>query len=231
MNEKFCIIEFIFNHKFGGKEKTEERIQTIVSSWDKFEKMIKDKKLKKMRKDDKMLLGKFFEDANNKDLLIKIFGEECYENFKKESAENINTENKRNIDINALKEILKYYQTFLFESKSKEINLIENATKNGGIDANYEQHLKDLEIAKKMNNQFPLINYLFNLQNEEGKMIKTESEVNEKIKRYEAIEKMIKDKKIKKMRKEDKNKIFNYFSDENNKPILLEIFKQKEKFR
>ena len=224
MNEKFCIIEFIFNQKFSGKEKTEERIQTIVSSWDKFEKMIKDKKLKKMRKDDKMILGKFFEDVNNKDLLIKIFGEDCYENFKKESVEIINTENKRNIDINALKEILKYYQTFLFESKSKEINLIENAIKNGGIDANYEQHLKDLEIAKKRNIQFPLINYLFNLQNEEGKMIKTESEVNEKFKRYEAIEKMIKDKKIKKMRKEDKNKIFNYFSDENNKSILLEIF-------
>ena len=224
MNEKFCIIEFIFNHKFSGKEKTEERIQTIVCSWDKFEKMIKDKKLKKMRKDDKMLLGKFFEDANNKDLLIKIFGEECYENFKKESAENINTENKRNIDINALKEILKYYQTFLFESKFKEINLIENATKNGRIDTNYEQYLKDLEIAKKMNKQFPLINYLFNLQNEEEKMIKTESEVDKKFKIYEEIEKMIKNKKIKKVRKDIKNKIFNYFIDENNKSILLEIF-------
>ena len=224
MNEKYCIIEFIFNHKFSGKEKTEERINTIVNSWDKFEIMIKDKKLKKMRKDDKMILGKFFGDANNKELLIKIFGEDCYEYFIKESVDVINTENKRNIDINALKEILKYYQTFLFESKSKDINLIENAIKTGGIGINYEQYLKDLEIAKKMNIKFPLINYLFNIQNDEGKTIKTESELKEKLQRYEAIETMIKDKKIKKMRKEDKNKIFNYFNDENNKTILLGIF-------
>ena len=75
-----------------------------------------------------------------------------------------------------------------------------------------------------MNIKFPLINYLFNIQNDEGKTIKAESEVEEKFKRYEAIEKMIKDKKIKKMRKEDKNKIFKYFNDENNKTILLGIF-------
>lgn len=75
-----------------------------------------------------------------------------------------------------------------------------------------------------MNIKFPLINYLFNVQNEEGKMTKTESEMKEKLQRYEVIEKMIKDKKIKKMRKEDKNKIFNYFNDQNNKSILLEIF-------
>ena len=42
MNEKYCIIEFIFNNNLSAKEKTEEKIQTIVSSWDKFEKMIKD---------------------------------------------------------------------------------------------------------------------------------------------------------------------------------------------
>ena len=166
MNEKYCIIEFIFNYKNKEKEKTESKIQNAVESWKKIEKMIKDKKLKKMRKDDKIMLGKFFEDNNNKDLLIKIFGEDCYDNFKKESEEVLNKENKENkinkinIDINALKEILKYYKTFLFESKVKEINSIENYAKTGVIDANYEEYLKDLEIAKKYNLRFPLINYL-----------------------------------------------------------------------
>ena len=139
MNEKYCIIEYIFNYKNQEKEKTESKIKNAVSSWEKIEKMIKDKKLKKMRKDDKTILGKFFEDINNRDLLIKIFGEDCYENFKNESEEilrNENKENKRNIDINALKEILKYYKTFLFESKAKEINSIENIAKTGVIDAN-----------------------------------------------------------------------------------------------
>ena len=223
MNEKYCIIEYIFNYKNKGKEKTEEKIKSAVASWDKFEKMIRDKKLKKMRKDDKIMIGQFFKDVKNKDLLLKIFGEDCYENFKKEIDEYMNAESKRNIDINALKEILNYYQTFLFESKAEEIKIIEKATKNGGIDGNYELFLKDLEIAKKMNIRFPLINYLFNVQNEEGKMI-TELQVAEKVKRFETIEKMINDKKIKKMRKEEKNKIFSYFSDENNKSKLIEIF-------
>jgi len=228
MNEKYCIIEFIFNYKNKEKEKTESKIKNAVESWNKIEKMIKDKKLKKMRKDDKIMLGKFFEDINNKDLLIKIFGEDCYDNFKKESEEVLNKENKenkRNIDINALKEILKYYKTFLFESKAKEINSIENFAKTGVIDANYEEYLKDLEISKKYNIRFPLINYLYNVQNEEGAMIKNEIEVKEKYLKYESIEKMIKDKKLKKMRKEDKKKIFEFFNDQNNKTILLEIFK------
>jgi len=219
MNEKYCIIEYIFNYKNQEKEKTESKIKNAVSSWEKIEKMIKDKKLKKMRKDDKTMLGKFFEDINNRDLLIKIFGEDCYENFKNESEEilrNENKENKRNIDINALKEILKYYKTFLFESKAKEINSIENIAKTGVIDANYEEYLKDLVIVKKWNIRFPLINYLYNIQNEEGVMIKSKSEVKEKCQRYDSIEKIIIDKKLKKMRKEDKMKIFDFFNDQNN---------------
>jgi hypothetical protein len=170
------------------------------------------------------MLGLFFDDIKNRDLLLKILGEDSYEFFKKESSKIIKTANKINIDINALKEIVNYYKSFLFESKAREINLIEKAIKNERIDANYEQYLKDLEIAKRMNIRFSLINCLFNIQNEEGKMIKTELEVKEKIQKYEQIEMNIKNKKIKKMRKDDKNKIFNYFSDQNNKSKLLEIF-------
>ena len=68
-----------------------------------------------------------------------------------------------------------------------------------------------------MNIRFPLINYLFNIRNEKEKMIKTELEVNEELKRYELIEKKIKQKKIKEMKKDVKNKIFNYFLAQNNK--------------
>ena len=226
MNEKYCIIDFIFNYKYSGGEKTEKKIENIVKLWEFLEKIIRDKKIRMISKDHKIMLGLIFYDINYKDLLLKIFGEDCYQYFKKENSKFINTENKRNkhININALQEILNYYQTFLFESKAREINLIENIIKTQRIEANYEQYLKDSKIAKKMNIRFPLINFIFNIQNEEGKMIKTELEVKEKLKRYELIEMMIKNKRIKKMRGVDKNKIFNYFNDKNNKSNLLEIF-------
>ena len=225
MNEKYCIIDFIFNKKYTSEEKTEKKIQSIAKLWEDLEKMIRDKKIRKVQKDIKIMLGFSFDDINNKDLLLKIFGEDFYKCFKKESSI-INEENKRNIyiNINAIQEILKYYKTFLFESKAREINLMEDKIKTERIEAKYGQYLKDLEIAKKMNIRFPLINYLFNIRNEKGKMIKTELEVNEELKRYELIEKKIKQKKIKEMKKDVKNKIFNYFLAQNNKSKLLEIF-------
>jgi len=225
MNEKYCIIDFIFNKKYTSEEKTEKKIQSIAKLWEDLEKMIRDKKIRKVQKDIKIMLGFSFDDINNKDLLLKIFGEDFYQCFKKESSI-INEENKRNIyiNINAIQEILKYYKTFLFESKAREINLMEDKIKTERIEAKYGQYLKDLEIAKKMNIRFPLINYLFNIRNEKGKIIKTELEVNEELKRYELIEKKIKQKKIKEMKKDVKNKIFNYFLAQNNKSKLLEIF-------
>ena len=224
MVDEYCIVEHIFNYKNNGKEKTENKIQEVAQTWQFLKKMIKDKKIKKMRKDDKLMLNKYFDDINNKDLLLKIFGEDCYEFFKKESRDVINKDNKRNIDLDILKEILNYYKTFLFESKINDIILIENFVKNNGVKINYEAYLKDIEIAKNMNIKFPLINYIFNIQNENGKMMKTESEIKNILNKYEKIEKMIRDKKIKKIRKEDKKKIFNYFSETNNKQILVKIF-------
>ena len=224
MVDEYCIVEYIFNYKYNGEVKTEIKIQEVAQTWKFLKKMIKDKKIKKMRKDDKLMLRKYFDDINNKELLLKIFGEDCYEFFIKESGDVINKENKRNIDLDILKEILNYYKTFLFESKSNDINLIENFVKNKRVEINYESYLKNLEIAKNMNLKFPLINYLFNIQNENGKILKNESEIKNILYKYETIEKMIRDKKIKKMRKEDKNKIFNFFCEPNNKPVLLKIF-------
>ena len=224
MVDEYCIVEYIFNYKYNGEVKTEIKIQEVAQTWKFLKKMIKDKKIKKMRKDDKLMLRKYFDDITNKELLLEIFGEDCYEFFIKESGDVINKENKRNIDLDILKEILNYYKTFLFESKSNDINLIENFVKNKRVEINYESYLKNLEIAKNMNLKFPLINYLFNIQNENGKILKNESEIKNILYKYETIEKMIRDKKIKKMRKEDKNKIFNFFCEPNNKPILLKIF-------
>ena len=224
MVDEYCIVEYIYNYKNNGEVKTEKKIQEVSKNWKFLKKMIKDKKIKKMRKDDKLMLRKYFDDMNNKELLLKIFGEDCYRFFIKESGDIIYKENKRNIDLDILKEILNYYKTFLFESKINDINLIENFIKNKGVEINYESYLKNFEIAKNMNIKFPLINYLFNIQNENGKIVKNEFKIKNILNKYEKIEKMIRDMKIKKMRREDKNKIFNFFCEPNNKPVLLKIF-------
>ena len=224
MVDEYCIIEYIFNYKNNRKEKTENKILKVAQTWEILKNLIKDKKIKKMRKDDKLMLRIYFDDINHKDLLLKIFGEDGLEYFKKESADAINKEKKKNIDLDILKEISKYYKTFLFESKINDINLLDNFINNGGVEINYESYLNKFETAKNMNIKFPLINYLFGIQNENGKITKKELEMKNILNKFEKIEKMIRDKKIKKIRKEDKIKIFNYFSEPINKPILIKIF-------
>ena len=122
-------------------------------------------------------------------------------------------------DLIQLKEILNYYKTFLFESKREDINLIEDAIKNNNL--NYKIYLKDYDIAKKINIRLPLINNCFNTNN-----LKTENEFNNAIEVWNNIEKMIREKKIKKIRKDIKILLNKYINDENNMDILLKIFSQ-----
>ena len=51
------------------------------------------------------------------------------------------------IELNKLKEILKYYEEFLFESKKGDIEIIKDIIKNNKNI--YEEYLKDYEIVKK----------------------------------------------------------------------------------
>ena len=222
MNKRYDIINYLLEKK--GKEKTEEEMNKCVKSWETYEKIIKNKKIKKMRKDDKVNLFQYFIDEKNKDSLLEIFGEEIYKYFKEESIDYINKNNKEkiikkeknfikeNIDIGKLKDILDYYIGYLFESKKNDIKLIDNYINNGG-NINYEEYIKDLDEAKKMNDRYFIINHLYNKK--EKNKEKTEDEFNKYVKSWETFEKMIRDKKIKKMRNEDKKNLMEYFADEN----------------
>ena len=83
MKDRINIINFVFNYKNKGKgkPKTEKKFNKVVNSWEKFEKMINDKKIKKMRIDDKDNLIEYFNDENNKESLLKIFNEDSYKFF------------------------------------------------------------------------------------------------------------------------------------------------------
>ena len=119
-----------------------------------------------------------------------------------------------------LKEIQEYYKNYLFESKKKEIYIIGQKIKEN--DNDFELYLQDYELAKSMNLRYPIINYLY-IMNNKG-INKTEEKFNNEIKNWEEIEKMIKDHKIKKFIKINRNIMLNYFLDKNNKEILLKVF-------
>ena len=129
MNIRYEIIKYLIEKK--NVEKTEENIKIYIDSWKNIEQQIKDKKFKKMKKDFKTKMCEYFSDENNKELLIKIFNKDIYDYFIKE-----------NIPINDLKEILNYYQNFLFESKKDEIKRIEDIIKNNNVD--YNKYLNDI---------------------------------------------------------------------------------------
>ena len=119
---------------------------------------------------------------------------------------------------NDVKIVLNYYKNFLFESKKDIIISFENAIKDG-TEMN-EDYFKDLEEAKRYNDRFSIINYIYNITNNDNNIQKSEDEIKKDVESWEVLEKMIKDKKIKKIKKDNKEKLFNYFNEENEKNII-----------
>ena len=225
MNDRINIINYLFSETNKNNEKKEDDFNKTVESWFNLEKQISDKKVKKMPKQMKTTLLKYFNDINNKEELLTIFKEEAYEHFKNENKkeEKIKVEKEKN-DYSELKEILKYYKEYKFESKAEEIKKIEEIIKND--ENNYGEYMKDLEEAKKMNDRINIINYLFNETNKNKE--KKEDDFNKTVESWSNFEKQISDKKVKKMPKQMKTTLLKYFNDINNKEELLTIFKEDE---
>jgi len=120
-----------------------------------------------------------------------------------------------------LKEVQKYYKEYLFESKKEDIINIEKIINNNEDDISCEIYLKDYELAKEMNLRAPIINYIYI---EKNKSAKTEEKFKIEVESWNKIEKMIKDHKIKKMNKNMKQILVNYFNDKNNKELIMKIF-------
>ena len=216
---KMDLVIYIYKSKKNNNEKI--GLKEITKAYRQQEKMIKDKKIKKMRKDDKLILSKYFFDYKNKDSLLKIFGKDSYDFFLNESIK-LNEEEK-NEKNNKLKEILKYYKTFFFESKKEDISSIENAINSQG-DLDYKKYETDFEKAKMINERMPLINYLYKIKDENNK---TESEMQQIIEKYNSVEKLISEKNTMKdinIENETKSLLFDYFNDINNKVFLIKIF-------
>jgi hypothetical protein len=241
MNDRYDIIDFMFNTLNKNAEKNEENLNKFITTWEACEKQIKDKRLKKMRKEHKNLIFKYFNMENKKDILLKIFDQDKIDfiitesqAYKKENKANqIQKEipkeiKKENISNDKLKEVLKFYKNFLFDSKLIDISIMENAINNGEDENNYKEYLNQWEFAKKRNDRYDIIKYIINYKKRKSNNNNNinENDFIQTAQTWDNLEKEIGDKKIKEMRREDKIMMYNYFNDANNRETILKIFNQ-----
>ena len=230
LNNEFDIINYL--HKNDDKS-TEQDLGEYISNWKIIKKLIKDKKISKLRGDKKQLLLNYANENDNKKKLIEIFGQDTYDyftsnhNIKNKIKYNDNNNdmiNNDNIDNNKLKEILKYYNNFLFESKKDDIILIETSFNNDRELKNvYIKYIIDYDKAKKYNDRYEIIDYCFNINNKDNNNIKTEKDIEILYQKWMEIETMINNKKL---YNDIKNKIFKYI-EQTDKKVILNIFSEE----
>ena len=132
-------------------------------------------------------------------------------------------DNKNNKIIIQLKEILIYYKEFYPEKRREDINIIEDIINNKK--KGYEKYLKEYDKAKEMNIKLPIIKPFIEMKRSEDNKNK---KIEEIIHSWELLEKMIKNSKIKKIIKEDKQFLINYIKDNEKKKIILKVFTQEQ---
>ena len=118
-----------------------------------------------------------------------------------------------------LKDILLHYKKYDCKNKKNDIKLIEEFLNSFNDDFDYEKYLRDFERIKRIKDREPVMNYLFGKQNDD---------MNDNLEIFGKIERIIKDKKVKKMRKDVKLKLDKYFLSKDNKGTLLKIFTNED---
>ena len=192
--------------------------------------MIKGKKtFKKIPRNIKEKLFDYFNNEENKDILMKIFEKDDILEYFKSVIEHQNKKKITKEEINQLTIVLNYYNNYFFESKKEDIKIIEKAIKNEHVD--YQKFLNDLDISKKMNEKYPIIEYLSNSIDNKNIKERTEEEIKLILNNFEKIEKIIKEKSKEKINpdlEKVENSLFVFFKEENNKEILLKLFTKEE---
>ena len=174
--------------------------------WKGVEKCIHDKKVTKIRFRNKIFT--IFNEPKNKEYLLQIFNNEEIDFF-------IDRVNK----INDLTEIYTYYKNYCFESKKNDISKINDFLRNNTDLIEINKYIKDLNLAKKMNIKFPLIKYIFNYDEKNGK---DEGKLKSYIKELDEIGKKLIDKK--ELDDNIKIKIFKFFDTERKEKKFNDIF-------
>ena len=183
----------------------------MENSFNSAEKVIKDKRFTKLKRDLKEPLLEYFENEDNQKILIDIFTQEEINDF-------LNSKKIPPEKINKLKEVSEYYSKYYPSSKNKEINEINEIIKNEK--GNIEKYLKDYDEAKKTKIREPLINIIHE------KKENTEENIKKSKETWNKYEDMINRKVLVKIPKGIKKELFKYFKDEENKNRLTQIFNE-----
>ena len=81
-NKTLKIIQYLYTFRFPDEKQSEKNILKLLEDWKTFEMMIKGKKVdKKFPKYIKMKLYNYFQDINNKEVLLEIFNQEDIDYF------------------------------------------------------------------------------------------------------------------------------------------------------
>ena len=123
-----------------------------------------------------------------------------------------------------LKEVLKYFNNFYFQSKSKEIEDIEQILQKKD-EERCKKYTNEYLNAKKLNKRFNILKYINDCKTEKF----TENYFSKNIiKFWKVHEDFIHDKKSNISKLKFRKEIFNYFTDEKNKTDILRIFRKDE---
>ena len=122
-----------------------------------------------------------------------------------------------------LNEILNYFKNFYIKSKAEDIKLIEEEIRKKQINIS-EKYLPEFNKAQKINKRAPIIKYLYNEKYTKQNINNKEEIFEDIIKLWNSLEKIINDKEYEKINIEYKQILIEYFKNEENKDLLLEIF-------
>ena len=160
-------------------------------------KLIHEKKFNKIR--NKKAIFTLLNDKKISERISKLFTKDEIDTFK----------NKYNIN-NDLSEINNYFKNYFFQSKQKDIIKITKFLQ-GNINLKYKEkkeYLKDLNIAKEMNNKYKFFNNIFELKN-----IENEEEIKNI---FNKIDKMLSEKNIDIFDDEKKIKLFKFINNKSD---------------
>ena len=127
-----------------------------------------------------------------------------------------------NEDIEKLNVVLKFLIEFYPEQKKEEIKEIEELIKNNG---KFNQKFsKVLEKSEKVKERMPIIQFYNDEYSKKDNQKPKEGIKGEYLEKWETLEQMLKDKKIQKMKKNDKQILLKFLENEENKEVFLHIF-------
>ena len=138
INLRAPIIKYLIYSKSPEDAKNEDKIQEYIKSWDTYEDMIKKNTFKKkMRKDTKQLLVKYFNEKKNQNVLLKIFKQEEIDLFiKTNSKQDKNNKKENNNKTNII-------NTNQIEGNNNNENNITTKINTNIIEGNNNNNIKE----------------------------------------------------------------------------------------